>query len=509
MSMKRLLVLLLCIALTGCGVENLGETTDPGWEEYQQGEQVEEEKPVYPSEFSLAYHKDHTLDPITCGEGIQQDVASLIYEPLFRLDEQFEPVGVLCESAEWDETGLVCTLRIRQGVLFSDGSELKASDVAATLQRAMTAPRYAYRLRNVSAVNYSNRNMTVTITLLGKNSAFLSLLDIPVVKKGTEDWMVPVGTGPYQHVVTDEGALLAVNSTWWQQRTLPVDTITLVHAKDADTATHLFTSDRVQLLTLDPTDGRSAVSGSKVETERPTTQLHFIGFNTARGVFSDRAARAAFSAGIPRNVLVDAFLSDHALAAEFPISPLSSLYPKDSENAYDRNAFLSAVATAGYDTGESRELILLVNEEDSFRLNNAEYIAQTLSVLDWKITVRALPFTEYLVALQQGDFDLYYGQVRLSADWDLTDLIGTGGTMNYGGFADVQMDQYLQEFREATDRRMAAEFLCDYYLQTTPIAAICFQNYIIMTHPEVVEGIKTAPGNTFYCLEDWTIRIST
>lgn len=505
---KKLFALALCLVLTGCGTAPLPETTEPVWEDFPQEDQPQEEPVVYPDVFSLAYHKDNTLNPINCGEGIQQDVASLLYEPLFRLNEQFEPVGVLCAAANWDESGLVCTLYVRESVLFSDGSELKAADVAAALQRAKESRRYGYRLRLISGVTYSNRNGTVTITLLEKNSALLSLLDIPVVKKGTEGQLVPIGTGPYVYAAEGEEAKLVANELWWQQKGIPVESIRLVHAKDADTAIHMFVSDRAQLLTLDPTDGTSAISGETVETERPTTQMHFIGFNTASGVFADSAARIALNMGIRRDVLVDAFLSNHAIPAQFPISPLSGLYPAGQENAYNREAFLAAVEAAGYNTGETRELILLVNEENSFRVDNARYLAETLSVMDWKITVRTLPWTEYLVALHQGEFDLYYGQVRLSADWDITDLIASGGTMNYGGFADIQMDQYVQEFREASDRKAAVTHLYNYYSETMPMAVICFQNYIVLTHPNVVENITTAPENTFHAFENWTIRLS-
>ena len=73
-----------------------------------------------------------------------------------------------------------------------------------------------------------------------------------------------------------------------------------------------------------------------------------------------------------------------------------------------------------------KELSLLVNQEDSFRVTSAQFIAESLSVLDWRITVRALPWEEYTAALAAGDFDLYFGEVRLTADWDLRDLVGTG-----------------------------------------------------------------------------------
>ena len=508
--MKLLLALLVCLVLGGCSVEDPSDIEDSGWEEYQQREEkpVEEVKPSYPSAFTLAYHKDHTLDPLTCGEGIQQDVASLLYEPLFQLDEKLEPVGVLCEGAQWDESGLICTLYIRQGVLFSDGSELTASDVAATLKRAMESRRYSYRLRNIADVAYSNRNKTVTITLLEKNTAFLSLLNISVIKKGTENQMVPVGTGPYLYVTGSEGTYLIANSDWWQQKTLPVDTIALVHAKDEDTAVHLFSSNRVELLTLDPTNGNTAVSGGVNIAERPTTLMHYIGFNTMSGIFADSAARAAFSAGIPRDVLVTAFLSNHAVAASFPISPLSELYPSELDGAYNQEKTLAAIASAGYATGESVELTFLVNEEDSFRIDNANYIAQKLSLYDWQITVRVLPWTEYLLALEQGDFDLYYGQVRLSADWDARDLIATEGAMNYGRFTDVELDQLLDEFMHAEDREYAAERLYDYFLETTPIAPICFRNYTVLTRPQVIENMASAADDTFYLFEEWQIHLA-
>ena len=508
--MKWIVMLLLCLMLTGCVGEEPGEIPDTGWDEYQQQIELpgEEQKTAYPEAFTLAYHKDHTLDPITCGEGIQQDVASLLYEPLFCLDERFESTPLLCEGAQWDETGLVCTLYVRQGVLFSDGSELTAADVAATLRRAMESKRYGYRLRKVADISYSNRNKTVTVTLMEKNSAFLSLLDIAVVKKGTENQMIPVGTGPYLYVTTEDGAQLIANNEWWQQKALPVDTIKLVHAKDEDTAIHLFTSGRAELLTLDPTTAGGAVSGAADETERPTTLMHYIGFNTVSGVFADAVARAAFSAGIPREVLVNAFLSDHAVASYFPISPLSALYPDHLNGTYNAEKTLAAIAAAGYDTGESRELILLVNEEDTFRIDNAGYIAETLSVLDWQITVRVLPWTEYLVALEQGDFDLYYGQVRLCADWDITDLIGTEGTMNYGRFADPEMDLHLAALTQADDRTAASNALYAYFAQTAPIAPICFRNYTVVTHRDVVENITTAPDRTFSAFEEWTIHLA-
>ncbi len=37
-----------------------------------------------------------------------------------------------------------------------------------------------------------------------------------------------------------------------------------------------------------------------------------------------------------------------------------------------------------------------------------------------------------------ASFDLYLGEVRLTADWDAGVLLDAGGALNYGGFASEQ-----------------------------------------------------------------------
>lgn len=516
--MRKLCALLpaLLFLLAGCAA--LTEPDLPPeeeWDSYgliENGEEPAEPEPApepeYPAAFSLVYQKDQTLDPINCGEGIQEDVASLLYEPLFQLDETFHPVPILCESYAWDETGLVCTLTLRQDVTFWDGTSLTAADVAAAIQRAAASARYGYRLRGMAAVA-ANRAGQVVITLSAPNQGFPALLDIPIVKRGTEDLPAPTGTGPYVLVTGGEGDCLQANEAWWQQKTLPVTTIPLVHAKDRDNALYLFSSHRAELLTVDPTDNPSSATGQARRTDRPTAILQFIGFNTAPDrLFASPTLRSIFSQGIPRETLVDAQLAKLALAAPFPISPLSALYPEDMEREYSADETLESLRNAGQGTGEVKELSLLVNQEDSFRVTSAQFIAESLSVLDWHITVNALPWEEYTAALEAGQFDLYFGEVRLTADWDLRDLVGTGGALNYGGYTNASTDLLLADFAAAADRRAAARQLMAHLQAAAPIAPICFKNYAVLTHTGVVEGLSPSPSSTFCRLEDWTVHLS-
>lgn len=514
--MRRLALLLAAVLLlSGCAaLAEPEEDPDGEWENYQQflpeepREEPAEEEPDYPAFFSLPYHRDSTLDPVACGEGIQETVTALLYEPLFRLDGRFQPEPLLCESWEWDETGLVCTLTLRQDVTFSDGSALTAWDAADTLLRAMESERYGYRLRNVASVT-ANRRGQLVITLAAPDRGLPALLDIPIVKRNTAGQRVPVGTGPYVLVHDGGGDCLQVREDWWQRKSLPAESIPLVHAKDRDTALYLFTTRQVELLTVDPTDDPSLVNGQTQAFSQPTAIMQFIGFNTAEGrLFSNASLRTLFSKGIDRKTLADVQMAKLALAAQFPISPLSPLYPADLETAYSEEDTLSALRAAGQDTGEKKELVLLVCGEGGFRASSARFIAEKLSVLDWEIAVVDLPWEEYLAALEAGEFDLYFGEVRLTANWDLSDLAGTEGLLNYGAYSNGTTDAVLQSFAAAEDRTEAARLLCSHFQSVAPIAPVCFKNYSVLTHPGVVEGMSPAPSDTFHGLEGWTVHLS-
>lgn len=510
--MRRLWALVLAVLLlSACAAPE--EEPEVDWGAYQQelpaesGAPEEPEEPELPAAFALPYHRDHSLDPVTCGEGIQQDLASLIYEPLFRLDGNFEPVPVLCESCEWDDAGLVCTLRLREDACFQDGSRVTAKDAAAALNRAAASERYGYRLRGMASAA-ANRRGELVVTLSAPDRGLPALLDIPVVKNGTQERTIPMGSGPYRFVSDGDGARLEADPDWWQQKPLPVQTIPLVNAKDRDTAMYLFSTRQVELVTVDPTDDRSAVTGQSENTDRPTTLMQFVGFNTVSGVFADPAARAAFSNGIPREKLVSAQLAGLALPAQFPVSPLSRLYPRDLERPYVPEDTLAALRAAGQDTGEIRELRFLVSAEDSFHLTSARFIAESLTKLDWRVTVTALPWEEYLAALAAGDFDLYFGEVRLTANWDLTDLLGTAGALNYGGFTAPAMDALLLTFAAAGDQTAAFRVLASQLLSSAPIAPVCFKSYTVLTHPGVVEGMGPSVSSTFFGVENWAVHLA-
>ena len=506
--MKRLLALVpalaLCLTLSACWESNASETTD-FWATEPDNTAVEPEVPNKATVFTLPYLNSQTLDPVACSDGVQQVVGSLLYEGLFTLDERFTPQKTLCASYSCSSNGLTYTFTLRDDAVFSNGAALSANDVLAVYRRAQASERYAARFSNVASLRVSRG--ALIITLKQPDSALTALLDIPIVKSGTEKDPVPLGTGPYC-LQTDENGSRLVRNEYWQRGTqLPLEQIALAPAKDADTAAYLFSAGQAHLLIADLLGESPAASIGGVDlADAPTTALLFLGCNVKRPAFSNAALRSALNLAVDRDAVVATLLAGHAEAAQFPISPRSALYPSALETPYESTGYVSALQTVLGSDAQPLELTLLVNEENQFKTSLAEHLARQLTAGPVTVTSVALPWTEYLAALESGSFDLWLGEVRLTADWDVTPLVGSGGALNYGGYSAAALDKALTEFRKDENETTAAA-LCELLREESPILPLVFKTISVLTPEGSTGGLSPTAAHPLGDLSQFAFRI--
>ena len=514
--MKRRLTALLLAALallplmTGCANWDEGTYTDNPLGELSKYYQTDtEEAPPALTVFALPYLSGEALDPITCGDGIQLTLTSLLYEPLYRLTPQFETERVLAQSESYDPVTFTYTIRLRPGVRFSDGTALTAQDVAAALLRAQQSPRYAARLADAAEITASGDS--VILRLSRDRRGFTALLDIPIVKSGTETNAFPTGTGPYAKDPQAES--LIRNQHWWRSVTLPFGQIPLLSYKSSEAAAYAFSSHDVHLLAYDMTSSKGDVaSTSGSYTDADTTILQFLGFNLNRSLFQKAEMRQAISMAVDRSSIVSAYLMGHGVETQFPISPVSSLYPKDLERSYTADDCAAAMAELSMADGQwVYNMTLLVNDENSFRVAIAQEIAKALEQYDFKVTVQALPWDQYLTALAEGRYDMYYGECKMTADWDASALVGTGGAINYGGFSDLTVDSLLNSCLTADEsgRPDALKALCRQLQSQTPIIPLCFKRTSVLLPYDAVDTITPTAADPFYHLENWVVHWGT
>ena len=154
--------------------------------------------------------------------------------------------------------------------------------------------------------------------------------------------------------------------------------------------------------------------------------------------------RKALTYAIDRQTIVDTYYRGRAYPSTLPTSPGSPYYSESLAARYefDPLRFVSAIQnmyTPKNDKGETKKMLLLVNCDDSARLRTARYIAKELTELGLEtgtLEYGGSTGTTYEQVLRAGSFDLYLGQTKLSATYDLSQFFKGYGNLGWGGIAD-------------------------------------------------------------------------
>ncbi len=447
--MKKLIALCLAVCmLCGCNADSKETAAVPAPTET---EAVETQAPVAVKEhdeFGLSYLPEYGLNPLTCTATVNRALFSLLYESLFIVSNQFRAVPVLCESFRVSDDGMTYRFNLVKGVRFSDGSPLTAEDVCASINAALNSELYHARLENINYVT-NEADGTVIVVLNQPYENFCLMLDVPILKSNTLENPFPIGTGPY----TRRGSALLKNSHWWngEHSVLSEESIPLSSAQTTNELRDDFEFGSTDLIYCDPNSPAAVGYRCDYEVwESPTTIMHYIGFNLGSGYFAIEELRSALTYIVDRDEIRNVVYGGFAQASVLPCSPLSDLYDNQMAEDYDYAPamFRSALNNSGIMAIEeyiNHVGYFLVCNEDPKRVQAAEFIAEALNSEGLQIVVNALPRDEYETALAEGEYDLYYGEVRLTANFDLYEFFSEYGSLSFGHIDDTGLTTLCNE----------------------------------------------------------------
>ena len=305
-----------------------------------------------------------TLDPALNAAVDGGNTLITIEEPLLIIDENNEIQPGQAESYEVSDDGLVWTFHLRDGLKWSDGSDLTAADFEYSFKRLAcpdTAAPYAETVVGMidgyqdaignpdadgntttdpdwDALNVvaseDGKDLTITLSYpcsyFDKLAAFVATSPVQqaTVEANGDAWCTEPDTyvcnGPY--MITDwipsERIVLSKNPNYvggWDSSKIVSDTITLLLLEDSSAAYAAYNSGEAQLVKDVPTDEIPSLTKAEdggdfyVDTILGT---YYISLNDQREPFTDAKVRKALSLAIDRAAVVKSMADGDLIPAE-------------------------------------------------------------------------------------------------------------------------------------------------------------------------------------------------
>ena len=440
------------LGLAACGGSKSGSTATSGTASSAAGSSTGS---VNTAGFTVQYGPNpETLDPALNAAIDASNTIITIFEPLLLINENNEVIGGQAESWEASEDGLTWTFTMRDGLKWSDGTDLTAKDFEYSFKRMAnpdTAAPYAAtclgmidgfdaaQAGDTDALNVkaSDDGKTLTIVLaypcsyFDKMAAFAAMSPVQqaTVEANGDSWCTSaetfVSNGPY--MITDwtpsERIVLTKNPNYvggWDNSKIVSDTITLLLLEDSSAAFAAYNSGEAVLIKDVPTDEIPSLTKAEdggdfyVDTILGT---YYVSLNLKRDAFKDAKVRRALSLAIDRDYVANTIMQGTYSTADSIVGPGivdENGYFHDNGNApyisadYEANLAEAKklLADAGYPNGEGYPTIEYSTNDAGYHVPLAEYLQQAWSDLGITLTISKMEWSSFTAARRAGEYDV-------------------------------------------------------------------------------------------------------
>lgn len=409
-----------------------------------------------------------TLDPARCGMSRDFVMCQPIFGTLLRYNsktEEFEPA--MAESIE-SKDGQHWTLKLREGVKFTDGTPFDADAVDFNWKRAKDPEMLSGGLYYLSRMEWEVVDpLTIEVTLDEPDYDIqwalvyeLGAIGSPtaIKKLGDDFGSEPVGAGPFviEERVPESHTTYVRNPDYWEEGLPYLDKLT-VQATDED-------DQRVNLLRagqVDITGSHQKVQVKSLEDEgfiayrMPLWGGTGFGFNLKEADIKDEdlfmALQHAFNAEqISKGAFPLDQPPDHVASpdAEWRDDSLGKYPEHDLAEAQRRfDAYLSKSGQSS----KTINLLTLAGFPPATKVTDIVQ-AQFNKIEGLEVEVEAVSGAAYFTALREGDYQVAFTPVAGELyGGTLYRYYHSTGDMNYWGYSNPDVDAALEEARRSSD----------------------------------------------------------
>lgn len=387
-----------------------------------------------------------SLDTAKTMDGTSAHVMQNIFEGLYVLDDQDQPIPAVAKSFKRSEDGKKYTFDLRKDAKWSNGDSVTANDFMFAWKRAIkpeTASQYAYMLFHVKNAKEINKG-TMPLDELGVKVIndykleveleqpipyFLQLLALPIYLPQHESFLKEQGknyalepsnliyNGPFvlEKWKHEQEFQLKKNATYWDEKKVKLDEINFQIVKDTMTAVNLYEAGNLD---------RVPINSQFVDKYKGNKELHMssdpgiamLRFNEKNNALANKKVRQAISFALNKEDFVAHFINNGSKPASglVPVGHINEETGKDfrKENgdlsSYDLQNAKKIWEEAKKELGvDEVNLEFLTYEQDNAK-RMAEYIKGELEkhLQGLTIQIKQQPFKQKLQLEQTGDYDI-------------------------------------------------------------------------------------------------------
>lgn len=429
-------------------------------------------------------------------QGGSSSVMCHMYNNLVRLnlvDGLNSIIPDLAISWEAAADGLSYTFKLREGVTFHDGAPFSADDVVATFTRMINPPEGVVipaknalaMIQSVEAVD----PMTVQFTLSSPRAYFLRLLAEPNMviyskktldehKSDLREVQVAPGTGAFKFVEykTAEKWTLERNPDYWDKELPYLDKIEMLHVpawSDRGTAVLTDQADlswNVSFETWSEGENRS----DEVQVRKLANfGAYWVLINTKKEPFGDARVRRAINLGVSRQNMIKAFGTQEQInltrwipygdAYATPPEKIAELPGYREDKSADIEEAKKLLSEAGYPDG-IKDVELLAASGPQAELLATAFQDMLKRNLNIETTIRVIERAQLPEEEKAGNFTLVIDTPAGAAS--ISDIAPaanvwwrTGGSTNYGGYSNPDLDKLLDQIDVETDQAKRQELI--------------------------------------------------
>ena len=499
--MKRIIAALLaaCLLLSFCGcvAENREYVPHGGALAAEDGE-IPTTGVQEMQKLTLTYYPNRSMNPFQCNDFTNRALFSLMYQGLFAVDRDYQVVPILCDRYQVSEDMKTYTIYIDEDVRFSDGSSLTLYDVLDSYEAAWASDYYKGRFTHVKDISIGGKGIVFELKIPMEDLTML--LDIPIVKDGQTDANQPLGTGPYILNGAITGGYLTRVENWWcadrADLTVVADSIQLLAAESPAQIRDEFQFRDLDLVCANPCSDLYADYRCDFELwDCENGEMLYLGCNVEHSkFFSGDSLRSLLTYGIDRVTLTEKYYQGFARAVTLPASTYFPSYTTGlaSKYEYDPDKFTESLQSISL---PKEKLQLLVNSDDTLRLQVAREIAQTLTALGLPTVTLEVDSKTFAEKVRNGSYDLYLGCTRLSANMDLSAFFAPGGSLSHNGIASEDLYGLCLD---ALENHGNYYTLYQKVAQDGRIVPLIFCSYAVYATRGALSDLKPARDNVFY-----------